>query len=128
MRRFIIRIIIGVVLGVSWIIYQLSDFTSCSGPRAKSWFESSILFIDESISDFDFITPSITSARFSQLACNAKSRYENQQILILPVVSQEYKIKLLRNIIMNGMHISMLQKAISILQMNILKRLMIIVN
>lgn len=85
MRRLIIRIIIiGVVLGGSWVAYQLSDFTSCSGPRVDAWLDGSIILRDGSNFDFDSISSSTSLDKFSPLAINAKSRYQEQQNIITP--------------------------------------------
>ncbi len=82
MPRLVIRLIIGgIILGGGWVAYQLSDFTSCSGPRVEAWFESSLIITKQSNSDFDSISSSTSLSEFSRLARMAKARYQEQQSL-----------------------------------------------
>ncbi len=80
MRRLTKRLVIwGVVLGVSWIAYQLSDVTDCNGPKAEQWAEASFVRMDEANLALEGINESTTTAQFSTLASEAETRYIEQE-------------------------------------------------
>ena len=54
MRNLIARLIgVGVVIGIAFLINSLRDTTSCSGPKAIAWDESTAVRIDGSVADYD---------------------------------------------------------------------------
>jgi len=80
MQRIAIRFfVILVVLGGGWIAYQLSDVTTCSGPKAESWANASLQRMDDSTNDMDSITDYTTTGQYNALEKRAKSRYIVQQ-------------------------------------------------
>jgi hypothetical protein len=80
MRRLIARLVVlGVFAAGSWIVYQVSDFTSCSGPQAEAWANSTVQRLDMSTSDEDAALAAASVSAFSTLAARAEDRYMAQQ-------------------------------------------------
>lgn len=77
--RLVIRLaVVGIVMGVGWVSYQLSDITSCSGPKADAWAEATIDRMDAASSDYDSWSFSTTTNQFRQFAMRADERYKDQ--------------------------------------------------
>ena len=79
MRRLVIRLIVlGIVLGGSWLSYQAADVTKCSGPKAEAWAESTLTRREAATKDYDSITLSTTSSQYASLEARAEQRYQSQ--------------------------------------------------
>jgi hypothetical protein len=79
MRRITIRLIVAaIVFGGAWVVYQLSDFTDCSGPRAEAWADATVRRGEEAFGDHDTITAYTSLAEYAHLSNRAESRYRDQ--------------------------------------------------
>jgi hypothetical protein len=79
MRRLPIRLLItGVLIGGSWLVYLVADFTSCSGPRAERWAKAFTERGDAAFADSALVTPSSTTSQYSDLSARAEARYKAQ--------------------------------------------------
>ncbi len=79
MRRLTIRLIVlGVVLGGSWLSYQLADVTSCEGPRSDAWAEASFDRGEAAVADWETIDQYTTAKDFASLSARSYARYAAQ--------------------------------------------------
>jgi hypothetical protein len=78
--RLAVRLFILLIVAcVGWLAYQLSDVTSCSGPKAENWADGTIERMDDSINDSDSINDYTRISEIQMIAIRAKSRYITQQ-------------------------------------------------
>jgi hypothetical protein len=79
MNRLLTRfLVIGVIAGISWVGYQISDITDCSGPRSDAWANATISRLEAANHDYDSWNDYTTLAQFSALATRAEQRYKAQ--------------------------------------------------
>jgi len=79
MRRIGCRtLLFGLILLLGGISYLVSDYTSCSGPRAEDWAKDFASRLDVSYTDYDLVSEQTTATMFSTLANKAEQRYREQ--------------------------------------------------
>jgi hypothetical protein len=84
MRLIIRLVVVGIVLAIAWVGYQLADITKCDGPKANAWAEAYFQRVDESTADMESISEYTSDYQFSILAARAQARYRFQEAELAP--------------------------------------------